>query len=236
MSAPDLLTIRELRVHYGAVAAVRGVDIAVPEGAVVALIGPNGAGKTSVLRALGGQERASGSIKFAGTEISRWKAHKVASSGIAQVLQGRRLFPDLSVEENLLIGGWRRPSAERGRSLDNVYAMFPRLKERARQQVASMSGGEQQMVAIGRALMRSPKLVTMDEPSLGLAPIIVKEMFETISRIRESGVSVLLVEQNAAQTLHYSDYVYVLNRGRLVYQGPSATAVEDLDVVSAYMH
>ena len=236
MSAPDLLTIRDLRVRYGAVQAVRGIDIEVPEGAVVALIGPNGAGKTSVLRALGGQERSTGSVVFRGDEISRWKSHKVSSSGIAQVLQGRRLFPELTVEENLLIGGWRRPASERSGSLETVYTMFPRLRERMHQQAASMSGGEQQMVAIGRALMRSPKLVTMDEPSLGLAPIIVKEMFETIARIRESGVSVLLVEQNAAQTLHYSDYVYVLNRGRLVYQGPSKTAIGDLDVVSAYMH
>jgi branched-chain amino acid transport system ATP-binding protein len=235
MSEAKALEVHDLTVSYGAVKAVRGIDLEVPEGSVVALIGPNGAGKTSALRAIGGQNRFNGTIRFQGTEITRRRAHKIASMGFAQVPQGRRLFPELTVEDNLLVGAWGRPGKERERSLGETYEMFPRLQERARQQAGSLSGGEQQMVAIARALMRSPKLIAMDEPSLGLAPIVVKEMFATIGRIRETGVSVLLVEQNAAQALACSDAVYVLNSGRVVYHGPSTRAAEELDVVSAYL-
>jgi branched-chain amino acid transport system ATP-binding protein len=235
MSEAKALEVSGLEVSYGAVQAVRGIDMEVPAGAVVALIGPNGAGKTSALRAIGGQNKCAGSIRFHGSDVSRSKAHKIASLGFAQVPQGRRLFPELTAEENLLVGAWRRPAKERDKALDEAYEMFPRLKERRRQQAGSLSGGEQQMVAIARALMRSPKLIAMDEPSLGLAPIVVKEMFATIGRIRDMGVSVLLVEQNAAQALASSEYVYVLNSGRVVYHGPSDRAADELDVVSAYL-
>jgi branched-chain amino acid transport system ATP-binding protein len=235
MSEAKALEVNGLTVDYGAVHAVRGIDMEIPVGSVVALIGPNGAGKTSALRAIGGQEKSSGTIHFHGRDVSRSKAHKIASLGFAQVPQGRRLFPELTAEENLLVGAWRRPSKDRDRALGEAYEMFPRVKERRMQQAGSLSGGEQQMVAIARALMRSPKLIAMDEPSLGLAPIVVKEMFATIGRIREMGVSVLLVEQNAAQALASSDFVYVINSGRVVYHGPSKRAADELDVVSAYL-
>ena len=235
MSGAEALTVRNLEVHYGAVKAVRGIDMAVPDGSVVALIGPNGAGKSSALGAIGGQNRSRGEIRLHGKDVSGWKAHKIASVGFAQVPQGRRLFPELTAEENLLVGAWKRSKEERSRALAEAYEMFPRIKERSQQQAGSLSGGEQQMVAIARALMRSPKVIAMDEPSLGLAPIMVKEMFATISRIRETGVSVLLVEQNAAQAIEASDFVYVLNSGQVVYHGPSKQAADDLDVVSAYL-
>ena len=235
MSAASTLSVSKLEVSFGAVNAVRGIDLEVPDGSVVALIGPNGAGKTSAMRAIGGQHKSRGTVTLQGKDISRWKAHKIAAAGFAQVPQGRRLFPELTVLENLMVGGWRRPTKERETSLGEVYELFPRLKERAEQQAGSLSGGEQQMVAIGRALMRSPKVIAMDEPSLGLAPIVVKEVFATINRIRETGVSVLLVEQNAAQALEASDFVYVLNSGQVVYHGPSKQAASEFDVVSAYL-
>jgi branched-chain amino acid transport system ATP-binding protein len=236
MSAPDpVLDVQDLRVAYGAAQAVRGIDLQVPRGAVVALIGPNGAGKTSALRAIGGQLRSRGRVVFAGRDVSRWQAHTIAAAGFAQVPQGRRLFAELTAEENLLLGAWGRPAKERDRALADAYAMFPRIEERARQRAGSLSGGEQQMVAIARALMREPTLIAMDEPSLGLAPIVVRDMFDTIRRIGESGVSVLLVEQNAVQALAVSDSVYVLNRGHVVYSGASERAAEELDVVSAYL-
>jgi branched-chain amino acid transport system ATP-binding protein len=235
MSGASTLSVSGLKVAYGAVNAVRGIDLEVADGSVVALIGPNGAGKTSAMRAIGGQHKSKGRIELQGKDISRWKAHKIAAAGFAQVPQGRRLFPELTVIENLMVGGWRRPSDQRDKTLEEVYELFPRLKERAELQAGALSGGEQQMVAIGRALMRSPKLIAMDEPSLGLAPIVVKEVFATINRIRETGVSVLLVEQNASQALEASDFVYVLNSGQVVYHGPSKQAMSEFDVVSAYL-
>jgi branched-chain amino acid transport system ATP-binding protein len=235
MSASEVLNVQGLTVHYGAVGAVQGIDLSVHEGSVVAIIGPNGAGKSSMLGGIGGQVQSRGTVTFKGQDISRWKAHKISEAGFAQVPQGRRLWPELTVEENLQLGGWKRPADDRSKSLAEVYQMFPRLEERSAQRAGSLSGGEQQMVSIGRALMRSPSLIAMDEPSLGLAPIVVHEVFETIKRIRDMGVSVLLVEQNAAQALAASDFVYVLNRGRVVYEGDSETASEQLDVVSAYL-
>ena len=236
MSAPDaILAVHDLRVSYGAAEAVRGIDLHVPRGSVVALIGPNGAGKTSALRAIGGQLKGRGRIVFAGRDVGRWPAHQIAAAGFAQVPQGRRLFAELTAEENLLLGAWGRGSSERERALAAAFAMFPRIEERAHQRAGSLSGGEQQMVAIARALMREPALIAMDEPSLGLAPIVVRDVFDTIRRIRESGVSVLLVEQNAVQALGVSDAVYVVNRGRVVYSGESERAAEELDVVSAYL-
>lgn len=226
---------RGITVSYGPVVAVHGIDLVLRSGSVDALIGPNGAGKTTTLRAIGGQKRYRGTVSLNGRDISHWKPHRVAGAGLAQVPQGRRLFPELSVSENLLLGAWRRPRAERAESLQQAYEMFPRLSERRGQLAGSLSGGEQQMVAIARALMRRPSVIAMDEPSLGLAPIVVKEVFETIRRIRDSGVSVLLVEQNAVQALEVSDYVYVLNGGRVAYEGPSDIAARELDLVHAYL-
>ncbi len=226
---------RGLHVAYGSVVAVHELDLVVSKGSVVALIGPNGAGKTTALRAIGGQKRHKGKVLLNGRDVSRARAHRIAAAGLAQVPQGRRLFVDLTIRENLQLGGWGRPRNERNQSLATAYEMFPRLREREGLRAGSLSGGEQQMVAIARALMRNPSVIAMDEPSLGLAPIIVKEVFETVRRIRDSGVSVLLVEQNAVQALEVSDYVYVLNGGRIAYQGSSKAAASELDLVHAYL-
>ena len=235
-AAAPAIEVRDLWVSYGPVVAVHGIDLVLRPGSVDALIGPNGAGKTTTLRAIGGQKGYKGTVRLNGRDISHWKPYKIAAAGLGQVPQGRRMFPELTVTENLLLGGWGRPRAERAKSLAEVYEMFPRLDERKKQRTGSLSGGEQQMVAIGRALMRNPSVIVMDEPSLGLAPIVVKEVFDTIRRIRESGVSVLLVEQNAVQALEVSDYVYVLNGGRIAYEGPSEEASRELDLVHAYLH
>lgn len=226
---------RNLQVSYGPVVAVRDVGLAVPTGSVVALIGPNGAGKTTTLRAIGGQKRHRGTVLLNGRDVSRVRPHRIAAAGLAQVPQGRRLFVDLTIQDNLLLGAWGQSRRERQSSLAEAYEMFPRLRERQSQRAGSLSGGEQQMVAIARALMRRPTVVAMDEPSLGLAPIIVKEVFDTIRRIRDAGVAVLLVEQNAVQALDVSDYVYVLSGGRIVYEGESDAAARELDLVHAYL-
>lgn len=235
MSEHSGLEVHGLTVNYGAIVAVRDVDLIVPAGAVVALVGPNGAGKTSTARAIGGQIRSRGSVNLGGRDITGWRAHKVATAGLAQVPQGRRLFPDLTVEENLLVGGWKRSGAARRSGLQTSYEMFPRLRERRRQRAGVLSGGEQQMLSIARALMRSPRVVLMDEPSFGLAPIMVQEMFASITAIREREVSILLVEQNAVQSFRVSDTVYVLNGGRVVYHEASHKAITELDLVSAYI-
>jgi branched-chain amino acid transport system ATP-binding protein len=224
-----------LRVSYGPVVAVRDVDLVVPKGSVVALIGPNGAGKTTTLRAIGGQKRHRGKVLLNGRDVSRTRPHRIAAAGLAQVPQGRRLFVDLTIRDNLLLGAWGQSRGERQKSMAVAYEMFPRLREREGQRAGSLSGGEQQMVAIARALMRKPTVIAMDEPSLGLAPIIVKEVFDTVRRIRDAGVAVLLVEQNAVQALEVSDYVYVLNGGRIVYEGVSDAAARELDLVHAYL-
>jgi len=235
-AATPAVEVRDLWVSYGPVVAVHGINLVLRPGSVDALIGPNGAGKTTTLRAIGGQKAYKGTVLLNGRDISHWKPYKIAAAGLAQVPQGRRMFAELTVAENLLLGGWGRSRPERAKSLADVYEMFPRLDERKKQRTGSLSGGEQQMVAIGRALMRDPTVIVMDEPSLGLAPIIVKEVFDTVRRIRESGVSVLLVEQNAVQALEVSDYVYVLNGGRIAYEGPSEEAARELDLVHAYLH
>lgn len=233
--ARDLLRVENLRVAYGGVVAVESLDIVVPAGSTVALIGPNGAGKTSTMRAIGGQADSTGSISLNGVEISGWAPHKIARSGLAQVPQGRRLFPELTVVENLHLGAYGRATPERLSRIGRVMEMFPRLGERRNQRAGSLSGGEQQMLAIGRAIAADPLLIAMDEPSLGLAPIIVSEVFETIRAIGSEGTSILLVEQNATKALEASDYVYVLERGQVVFEGTPAQAKEDLDLVQAYM-
>lgn len=232
MSVDDLLVVSGLVVEYGGVTAVHGIDLRVPKGGVVALIGPNGAGKSSTIRGICGQENSRGTVVFDGVEISKHAAWKVARRGLAQVPQGRRLFPQLTVEENLALGSYGRKVADRK---DEVFHLFPRLAERRTQHAASLSGGEQQMVAIGRALMASPTLIAMDEPSFGLAPLVVAEVFETIKHFREIGVSVLLVEQNATQAMAVSDHVYVLERGRVVFEADAATAAKELDLISTYI-
>lgn len=231
----DLLKVEGLSVTYGGVAAVAGLDLTVGEGTTVALIGANGAGKTSTLRALGGQVRSQGRVTLDGEDITGWRAHAIARRGFAQVPQGRRLFPELTVVENLSLGAYGKPAEVRERRIEEVCELFPRLRERTAQTAGSLSGGEQQMVAIGRALASDPVLVAMDEPSLGLAPILVAEVFETIQRIRERGTAILLVEQNAAKALESSDSVVVLDRGSPVFSGPSAQAREELDLIRTYL-
>jgi branched-chain amino acid transport system ATP-binding protein len=222
--ASELLTVSGLTVSYGSVVAVHAVDIRVPTGSVVALVGPNGAGKTSTIRGICGLERARGTVVFDGKDISKKAPWQIARRGFAQVPQ--------TVDENLSLGSYGRKVDDRR---DQVFGLFPRLAERRDLRAAALSGGEQQMVAIGRALMGSPSLIAMDEPSLGLAPIVVNEVFDTIRQIRELGVSVLLVEQNATQALAICDHVYVLERGRTVFDGDAERARSELDLITAYL-
>ena len=233
-----MLSVRDLRVHYGNVAAVNGVSLAVGDGEIVAVIGPNGAGKTSTLRAISGLVRPSaGRIVFNGTDISGWKAHRVVALGLSHAPEGRRLFPHMTVLENLKMGAYRRGNgAAVERTLQEVVARFPRLAERRRQRAGTLSGGEQQMLAIGRALMAEPRMLILDEPSFGLAPMVVKEIGRIIGAINhDRKVAVLLVEQNARMALAISSRTYVLETGKIVLDGPSASLRESPHVKAAYL-
>lgn len=218
-----LLELRDVHVHYHKVAALTGVSLAVPEGGVVTIIGANGAGKSTALRAISGLVRAtSGEIRFAGERIDRLPPEQIVARGIAHVPEGRRIFPDLTVEENLRTGAYlRRDKAGVERDLQDVFGHFSRLKERRKQWARSLSGGEQQMVAIGRALMSDPKLLLLDEPSMGLAPVMVQEIARIIVEIVARGVPVVLVEQNAELALRLADFAYVLETGAVALQGPA---------------
>jgi branched-chain amino acid transport system ATP-binding protein len=233
-----LLEVSGLEVRYGSVTAVRGISLEVAEGEVVAIIGPNGAGKTSTLRAITGLvPTAGGRVVFRGTDVSRWKAHRIVTLGLGHAPEGRRLFPQMTVMENLRMGAYRRRGpAEIGRTLAQVEELFPRLAERRLQLAGTLSGGEQQMLAIGRALMAEPRLLVLDEPSFGLAPMIVREIGRIVRSInRERGVSVLLVEQNARMALGIAGRAYVMETGRVALSGPSATLAESPHVKAAYL-
>ena len=232
-----LLSIRGLVIRYGAVEAVKGIDLDVPEGSVVALLGANGAGKTSTLRAISGLTPASaGSITYRGRELTGLDAERITRLGIAQVLEGRRLFADLTVEENLRTGAFTVRDRSRVKAgFRRCYDYFPRLEERRTQLAYTLSGGELQMLAIARALMASPRLLLLDEPSLGLAPLVVKDIFRILADIKAEGTTVLIVEQNALQTLKIADYAYVLATGRNHLQGPAADLVTDNSLVEAYL-
>jgi branched-chain amino acid transport system ATP-binding protein len=233
-----VLEVTGLEVRYGNVTAVKGISLEVAEGEVVAIIGPNGAGKTSTLRAITGLvPGAAGRVVFRGTDISRWKAHRIVTLGLGHAPEGRRLFPQMTVIENLRMGAYRRRgSAAIGRTLAQVEALFPRLAERRTQLAGTLSGGEQQMLAIGRALMAEPRLLVLDEPSFGLAPMIVREIGRIVRSInRERGVSVLLVEQNARMALGIAGRAYVMETGRMTISGPSAALVESPHVKAAYL-
>ena len=233
-----MLSVRDLRVHYGNVAAVNGVSLAVGDGEIVAVIGPNGAGKTSTLRAISGLVRPSaGRIVFNGTDISGWKAHRVVALGLSHAPEGRRLFPHMTVLENLKMGAYRRGNgAAVDRTLEEVVTRFPRLAERRHQRAGTLSGGEQQMLAIGRALMAEPRMLILDEPSFGLAPMVVKEIGRIIRAINhDRKVAVLLVEQNARMALAISSRTYVLETGKIVLDGPSASLRESPHVKAAYL-
>ena len=231
------LSIAGLSVSYGRTEAVRGIDLHVPSGQVVCLIGANGAGKTTVMRAVSGLLRPrAGRVVFGGTDLAGMAPHRIAASGLLHVPEGRQVFADLSVEENLRLGAYLVPDRlEIARRRDAVLGRFPRLRERLGQAAGSMSGGEQQMLAIGRALMGGPKLLLLDEPSMGLAPLFVEEIFAVIGALRGAGTTILLVEQNASAALDIADHAYVLESGRIVLAGPAAQVAHDPAVVAAYL-
>ena len=222
---------------YGVIQALHEVSLHVEAGEIVTLIGSNGAGKTTTLLALSGLLRPqAGRVTFDGKSLLALPAHERVAAGLVQVPEGRRVFSTMSVAENLALGAWsRKDKAEIGRDLDEVYTLFPRLAERKAQAAGTMSGGEQQMLAVGRALMSRPRLLLLDEPSLGLAPLLVKEIFNVVRRIRERGVTVLLVEQNAHLSLEVADRAYVLETGRIVMEGEAKALARDPRVKAAYL-
>ncbi len=231
-----LLSVEAIDVRFGDRGVLAGVSLVVPEKGMVAILGRNGVGKTTLLRTISGlYAPASGRIRFAGAEIAGLAPHTVVARGIAQAPEGRQLFADLSVEENLRAGAHAMRDADYVSECERVIALFPVLAERSRQLAGSLSGGEQQMLCIARALMARPKLLLLDEPSLGLAPKVVARVFEKIAAIRAGGVAVLLVEQNARLALAHADHAYVIDQGRMVLDGPALDLASDERVVSAYL-
>ncbi len=232
-----MLQLSGVGASYGAVPAIADVTISVGEGEAVGLLGANGAGKSTTLRAISGLVRlTAGTISFAGANLASLPAWRIAELGIAHVPEGRQVFPDMSVQENLEIGSYApRAKPERARSLDLVYGVFPRLAERRRQLAGTMSGGEQQMLALGRGLMLRPRLLMLDEPSLGLAPVMTDATFEKIQEIHAMGTAILLVEQNAGRALSLVQRAYVLESGRVIMQGPSADLADNKQVQAAYL-
>ena len=240
MSVRPLLKIRDLRVTYGHVEAVRGISLSVPEGRIVTLMGPNGAGKTSTLGAIAGLvPPAGGSVVLDGRELRRLPAHRAVAEGIVLVPEGRAILGRMSIEENLLLAAEARPAAvpaaERRALMDAQYQRFPVLGERRRSPAGGLSGGEQQMLAIARALVMRPRILLLDEPSMGLAPLLVQRIFEIVEAIHREGTTILLVEQNARVALEVSDYAYVLERGRIVLEGPARELASDPRVEAAYL-
>ncbi len=232
-----MLKVTDLTVNYGAIEAVRDLSFEVPDGQVVAVIGANGAGKSTTLNTIGGLLKpVSGRIELDGHDITGLRADQVACLGLAQVPEGREVLAPLSVEENLRLGAYiRSDKDEIENDLESMFERFPILKTRRKQAAGLMSGGEQQMLAVARALMARPKLLTLDEPSMGLAPLIVNQIFEIITEIRAQGVTLLLVEQNARKALQVADYAYVLEMGQLVHAAPSAELRDDPRIVAAYL-
>lgn len=232
-----MLSVRNLKVCYGRIEAIKDVSFDVPAGKIVTLIGANGAGKTTTLRALSGLEKcAAGEILFEGRNIANMEAHKLVPLGISHVPEGRKIFPTLSVRENLELAGWTvRDKREVRRRMDEVFDIFPRVRERAGQLGGTLSGGEQQMLAVGRAIVTGGKLLLLDEPSMGLAPVLVDEIFRQIVEINRRGITILLVEQNAAEALDIADLAYVLEVGYTTIHGPSKVMAEDPRVREAYL-
>lgn len=242
-----LLEIRDLEITYGFIKAVKKVSMVIPKGSIVAILGSNGAGKTSTIRAISGLNKvASGKIIFNGEEIQNLTTYKIVEKGIMQSPEGRMILNNLTVEENLLVGAYaikskivngvkmRRKQIIKN-NLEEVYNYFPILRERYKQQASTLSGGEQQMLAIGRALMGSPDLLLLDEPSLGLAPLVIKDIFEIIKKIKEDGRTILIVEQNAKQTLKIADYCYVLEVGKVKTEGNAETLSSNKELINAYL-
>lgn len=232
-----MLEIKDLHVSYGMIQAIQGVSFEVKEGEVISLIGANGAGKTTVLHAITGLLKPkSGTIMFEGQDLVKTPAHKIVGLGMAHVPEGRRVFAQLSVYENLLMGAYtRKNKKEIEESLEMVYDRFPRLQERKKQMAGTLSGGEQQMLAMGRALMSKPKIILMDEPSMGLSPLFVSEVFDIIQKISQSGTTVLLVEQNAKKALSIADRAYVLETGRIALTGKASDLIHDENIKKAYL-
>ena len=231
-----MLLLEDVHTHYGKIEALHGVSVEVNQGEIVALIGANGAGKTTLLMTVCGNPQASaGRVLLEGRDITRLPTSEIMRSGIAIVPEGRRVFPGLTVEENLYMGGFFNDRPENERGIRHVYDLFPRLKEREHQRAGTMSGGEQQMLAIGRALMSKPRLMILDEPSLGLAPLVIKQIFEIIAQLRDEGITVFLVEQNAHQALQLADRGYVLETGRIRLQDTGNNLLSNPDVQAAYL-
>ena len=232
-----MLEIKDLEVYYGVIQAIKGVSFEVNQGEVIALIGANGAGKTTILQTITGLlSPKNGSVIFEGKDITKIPAHKIVSLGMAHVPEGRRVFADLSVLENLKMGAFtRKDKNEINESLQKVYARFPRLEERKNQRAGTLSGGEQQMLAMGRALMSNPKIILMDEPSMGLSPILVNEIFDIIQSVSKSGTTVLLVEQNAKKALSIADRAYVLETGNIVLDGNANDLLNNDSIKKAYL-
>jgi branched-chain amino acid transport system ATP-binding protein len=232
-----LLEVRDLDLYYGDAQALSGVSLEIPDGKIVAIVGANGAGKTSLIRAIAGIERPrAGKIRFAGREISGLESHEICNLGIGQVAEGRQIFSSLTVAENLKLGAaLPRARAKSMETMVEVLALFPRLRERRKQIAGTLSGGEQQMLAIGRCLMSRPELIMFDEPSLGLAPTIVREVLRAIRALNENGITILMVEQNVAVSLKLSERAYVLETGRIVMSGAGVELLNDLRVRQAYL-
>ena len=232
-----MLEVKDLQVYYGVIQALKGISFEVNQGEVIALIGANGAGKTTTLQTLTGIiPSKAGSIRFEGKDITKVPAHKIVEMGMAHVPEGRRVFADMTVYENLLMGAYtRKDKNEIAQSLANVYKRFPRLEERKNQRAGTLSGGEQQMLAMGRALMSKPRIILMDEPSMGLSPIFVNEIFNIIKEVSEGGTTVLLVEQNAKKALSIADRAYVLETGNITLSGKAEDLLNDESVQKAYL-
>ena len=232
-----MLKVTDLKVYYGVIQAIKGISFEVNEGEVIALIGANGAGKTTILHTVTGLvEAKAGTVEFEGRDITKMPGHKIVTLGMAHVPEGRRVFSDLTVLENLKLGAYtRKDKNEVEETLKMVYKRFPRLEERKNQMAGTLSGGEQQMLAMGRALMSKPKLLMLDEPSMGLAPILVDEIFDIIKEVSASGTTVLLVEQNAKKALSIADRAYVLETGKIVLEGKADELMNDASVKKAYL-
>ena len=232
----SLLKVMDLKVSYGGIEALKGISFSVEKGQIVTLIGANGAGKSTTLNTISGLLRSkTGDIQFLGSSIAKTAPNKIVSGGLVMVPEGRRIFLGLTVEENLEMGAYTRPKSEIKASLEEVYELFPRLRERRNQIGGTLSGGEQQMLAMGRALMAKPKLIMLDEPSMGLAPLLVDLIFEIIGDLHKAGSTILLVEQNAQAALSIADRAYVLETGKVVKTGKGSELISDPDIKKAYL-
>lgn len=231
-----LLEMKDVVAGYGNIMALKGISLSVPEGSIVTLIGANGAGKSTTMKTIMGIVKArEGTVAFQGKELKSEKAYQVVREGISLVPEGRQILQNMTVQENLELGAYQRNDSQIGSDMEKIFERFPRLKERRRQYGGTLSGGEQQMLAIGRAVMARPKLLLLDEPSMGLAPLVVQQIFDVIKDIHKTGTTVLLVEQNAQKALQIADYAYVMETGKIVIEGPAADVAQNPQVRAAYL-